>query len=56
MIFWILGAMFLITVAGVVGFLIKFMNDEDLEKFAEDMHKKRQNDYRKPKQEDITDI
>ena len=46
----------MITVVGLIAFLIKIMNDEKLERFAEEMHKKRQNDYRKPKQEDITDI
>lgn len=57
MIFWVLGAMFLITVIGILGYLIKFMNDEDLEKFADEMAKKRENEYRKPKkQEDITDL
>ena len=56
MIFWILGAMFLITVIGIVGLLIKYMKDEDLEKFADKMYEKNMKEFKKTRNQDITDL
>jgi hypothetical protein len=56
MIFWILVAMFFITVAVFVGFLVKYMKDEDLEKFADQMYEKKMKEFKKTRNQDITDI
>jgi hypothetical protein len=56
MLFWVLVAMFVLTVVGIIGMLVKYMKDEDLEKFADQMYEKKMKEFKKTRNQDITDL
>lgn len=53
---WLYVVLFFLLIGLIVFFTIKYLEADDLQRFADELAEKKKNEYRKPKQEDITDL